>query len=283
MKSIRCGRGLGDSIYLQSIARHLAERGEQLVALTDYPDLFRPLEGRVGVAPFTRLNVDIVAHYVTRKGFPGSDQFEDACRAAGIRGPVELTLGWQPRNHELIRRVRASGRPVVCVQLPRAPMGRTDGFGKELLPNCSVLQHLITQLRTEAFIVQVGSGEPLHRFEGIDLDLAGQTSVADLLDVVSASDGCLGYVSFIVPLAEALQKPALLVWSHKGLRAPQRFIRQITPQKVLHRKSSLHVVDSWDEPRILEVLYAFRAAIGCRSVLQGQERGDRGERAGLAA
>jgi ADP-heptose:LPS heptosyltransferase len=142
------------------------------------------------------------------------------------------------------------------VQLPRTPMGRTDGFGKELLPDCRVIQRLIDGLRGKALVVQVGSGDPLFRFTGIDVDLANKTTVAELVDVALAANGFLGYVSFIVPLAESLGKPALLVWSSAGLKARQPYVRQITPRKVLHCKTSRHVMDDAPEQEVMESLNA---------------------------
>ncbi len=243
LKSIRCGRGLGDSLYLQSVVRHLVARdGRPMRVLSDYPDVFLPLRDAVEVAPFGRV-VDITAHYVMRKGIAGTTQFEDCCIRAGIEGPAELRLDWTPQNPGLIDKVRAGGRPVLVVQLPRSPMGRVDGFGKYLLPDCRAIQRLIDSLRPRHKVVQIGAGSPLFRFEGIDLDLANRTTVAEMIDVASAADMCLGYVSFLVPLAESLGKPALFVWSRRGLRDPLPFIRQITPAKVLHKPSSSFVMD----------------------------------------
>lgn len=246
--------GLGDSLYLQSVARHLVKRGEQLEVCSEWPDVFKPLG--VKVSPFSRMNIQILAHYSMRKGHLGTTQFEDCCLQAGIREPVELKLDWQPKNFTLIAQLRKSWKQILVVQLPRAPMGRTDGFGRELLPDCRVIQSAIDRLKDRAFVVQVGHGDPLYRFKGIDLDLANQTSVSDLLDVAYAADGFLGYCSFLVPLAESFSKPAVLVWSRKGLVSRQPFISRIRPEKVLHRKSSRWLVD--DEPgKLDEVLDGF--------------------------
>ena len=81
----------------------------------------------------------------------------------------------------------------------------------------------IDALKGMAFLIQIGSGEPLFRFTGIDLDLTDQTSVCDVLDLASVADALLGYCSFFVPLAESFRKPALLVWSRAGLKSPQEF------------------------------------------------------------
>ncbi len=147
-----------------------------------------------------------------------------------------------------------SGKPVLVVQLPRSPMGRTDGFGAELLPDCRVIQKLIDRARETHTVVQVGAGAALFKFEGIDLDLANGTTVAEMLDVAAVADRFLGYVSFLVPLAESFNKPALFVWSRAGLDTRQHlYVRQITPKKVLHKPSSRFVIDDWMQEKIDEV------------------------------
>jgi hypothetical protein len=250
LKTIRGGMGLGDALYVQAVARHLVARGARLQVATSWPDVFKRID--VQTVPFRRSEIDILAHYSRRKNHR-TGQFEDVCIQAGIDGPVELRLDWSA-DTDLTRRLRADGRPIVCVQLPRSPMGRSDGFGAELLPDCKVIQRAIDSLAGRALVVQIGAGQALFRFRGIDVDLSNETTVAELLDVASVADGFLGYVSFLVPLAESFSKPAMLVWSKRGLRSPTGYIRQITPAKVLHRSSSMHVIDDWrpDDIRAVE-------------------------------
>lgn len=243
MKSIRCGRGLGDSLYLQAVVRHLLlKSGLSMQVASDYPDVFLPLGRRVQVVPFTR-RVDICAHYVARKGIETTTQFQDCCIRAGIEDPAELRLDWQVQNQGLHAKILEAGKPALIVQMPRAPMGRTDGFGKTLLPDCRAIQHMIEKSRGTHFIVQIGAGAALFKLRGLDMDLANRTTVAEMIDVVAAADSCLGYPSFLVPLAESLEKPATFVWSARGLRDGQPFIRSITPQKLLHKPSSRFVID----------------------------------------
>jgi hypothetical protein len=240
VKSIRCGRGLGDSIYLQSVVRHLlAHRpGEKLRVKSDWPDVFRPLAELVEVVPFDR-RADMTAHYSVRKCVVGTTQFEDCCIAAGIQGEADLRLDWVVGNRALVDKVLTHCRPVAVVQLPRTPMGRTDGFGAELLPDCRIIQRHIDELRDSGhLIVQVGAGQALFQFQGIDVDLANRTTVGEMIDVAWVAARFLGYVSFLVPLAESFAKPAHFVWSQRGLSSGRPYVRQITPEKVLHRKST---------------------------------------------
>jgi hypothetical protein len=243
VKSIRCGRGFGDSLYLQAVVRHLLlDGGLRMRVASDWPDVFLPLGRRVEVMPFTR-RVDIVAHYTTRKGVAGTTQFEDCCIRAGITAPAELRLDWSVRHEGLAAKLKDAGRPVLVVQMPRTPMGRTDGFGKTLLPDCRAIQRLIDEAKDTHYVVQIGAGQPLFKLRGIDLDLANRTTVAETIDAVASCDRVLGYPSFLVPLAESLDKPGTFVWSARGLRDGQPFIRQITPAKVLHKPTSTAVID----------------------------------------
>ena len=250
MRSIRGGSGLGDSLYLQSVVRHLIGKGESLRVHSDWPAVFGQLGDMVTVEPFSRKNINILAHYSSRKALTNSTQWEDVCASAGISEPVELRLDWAPETTLDIR-------PYVCVQLPRAPMGRSDGFGADLLPDCRLIQRAIDALRDRFAIVQIGAGEPLFRFKHLDLDLTGKTSVAGMLDVAAGASGFLGYVSYIVPLAESLDKPAMLVWSHKGLSRGHPYIRQITPAKILSKPSCKFVIDNWPLADIDKVFDGF--------------------------
>lgn len=258
MKSIRCGRGLGDSIYLQSVVRHLIERdGQPMRVCSDWPDVFSPLGGMVKVVPFTRTGIDILAHYASRKGISGTTQFKDCCLNAQITEPVELRLDWPAPSSPLIDEIKAAGRPVVCVQFPRAPMGRTDGYGAELLPDCRVIQKMIGKLKNTATIVQVGAGTPLFKFRGIDIDLANKTTVRELIDVAAIASGFLGYCSFILAMAESFDTPAIMVWARAGLLSKELYIRQITPQKIIEKPTTRFVVDDCTEQEIIEVLDGF--------------------------
>ena len=100
-------------------------------------------------------------------------------------------------------------------------------------------------------------GKALYEYQGIDLDLRDKTDTEDLINAAYISDAMFGYCSFFVPLAESLNKKALFVWARKGLISNEQFIRTITPQKILHKKSSLHIVDNWEDEQITEVIDEF--------------------------
>lgn len=235
MRSIRGGRGFGDTLYLQAIVRHMLTKGGRLMRVaTDYPDVFIPLGKRVQPIPFTR-SADLVAHYISRKAISGTTQFQDCCLNVGINEPVELKLDWTITRPDLVELIRGRGKPVMVVQLPRTPMGRTDGFGASLLPDCRILQQHIDNALDTHTVVQIGKGEPLFRFKRLTFDFANELSVAQSIDVVAGADKVLGYPSYMIPLAESLDKPATWVWSYRGTRDQHVFIRRITPAKLIHK------------------------------------------------
>lgn len=243
--------GLGDSIYLAGVCRYFVERGERLEVCSKWPEIFKPFGESVTVVPFRRDRIDILAHYSLRKNVVGTNQWQDCCIQAGIRAPWDLRLDWEPQGN------LREADPYICVALPRTPMDRIDGIGLSLMPKWSTVQRAIDALRWKYRIVQIGAGKPKHHFAGIDNDLSNRTTVRQMLDIAHGASGFLGYCSFIVPLAEALSKPALLVWSAAGLKDRHAYVRQITPQKILSKPSSMWVMDDWSEERINEGIHAF--------------------------
>jgi hypothetical protein len=243
MLSVRGGSGLGDALYIQAIARYLMAQRHSVEVCSDWPDVFRPLAGKVKVSPFRRTAIDRLAHYSGRRGISGTTQFDDCCIQAGVPQGIEFILDWKLQDQGLVEGLKSDGRPIIVVQMPRAPFGRSDGYGLDLLPDCRRIQDAIDLIGERAIKVQVGAGDALYRFGGIDVDLTNRTSVAGLIDVASVADGFLGYCSFIVPLAECFDKPALLVWSRRGMRSRELIVRQITPTKILHKRSSRVVID----------------------------------------
>lgn len=266
--AIRSGRGLGDSLYLQSIARHLVGEGRRPLVVSDWPAIFDRLD--VPVVPFRRSGVDIVAHYVTRKEMPGSTIFEDMCIAAEVPRNIPLRLERPIVDRNLVADVllAAGGRPIVLVQQVREPFGRSDGYGMDLLPRFGAVQKIIDRLKEYVFLVEVGAGTSIHEFRYIGLNLVGRTSVSQLLDLARSASGLLGYCSFFVPLAESLSKPSLLIWSARGLRSPVPYIRSITPTKILHRPDlSRWVLDECSESELCRAADAFLDTIGSAALV----------------
>lgn len=263
--SIRGGFGIGDSLYVQAIARHLINRGETVEVCTAWPDLFIPLGDKVTISSFRKLPVDRIAHYSPRKEKKDTDQFQDCCIQAGINEPVELAIDWEPRNQELIERI-SSEKPVIVVAMPREPFNRGDNYGIELLPRREAMQAAIDVLKDKTTLVQIGKGEPIYKLDGIDIDLSNQTSVTDLLDIGYTADGFFGQPSYIIPLGESFFKPVFCVWASAGMKSHTRFIRLVRPQKVFHRITSTYVTDSASKDQIAAGVHEFLEHVGRKRV-----------------
>ena len=257
---IRGGSGLGDSLYLRPICEHLARDGPVTV-MSNFPDVF--IGSGVAVEPFRRDRVDRIAHYVGGKHNLTTTLWQDMCAHAGVE--VALRFDWALKNRRLIRRIEegAAGRPVLLVHGGREPMGRRDKFGIELLP----FEHAFAAVASaldDCYRVRVGRGDQLYPIP-CDLDLTNQTSVADVLDIATASAGIVSMCGFPVPLAEALDKPALFVWSSRGLASAHIFINSVTPSKILSKPSSRFVMDDRPVEELQEAARAFRAWLACAS------------------
>lgn len=258
---LRGGSGLGDAIYLRVVAEHFVRTGHvPVIACTNFPGVFDG--SAVQTQPFDRFNIDVLAHYTAGKRNLGTNQWQDICNSAHV-GKLPLRLEWRVKNKGLIDALRrdAAGRPLLIVHGGRAPMGRADGFGKELLPRREAFQEVLAALG-ECYTVRVGKGGELYPLP-VSLDLQDSTSVPDLLDLGQACDGIVGQCSFVIPLAEVFDKPLLCVWAAHGMEGHHihPYIRQITPKKVLSKPTSQHVIDDWSQAQLIETVHEFRSRL----------------------
>jgi hypothetical protein len=123
-------------------------------------------------------------------------------------------------------------------------MGRRDNYGIDLLPDQKAYQYAIDGLRERYTLVMVGKDKPIYPLQNIDLNLVNGTTVTDLIDLAAGSAGLVGYCSYMIPLAECLDKKGLFVWANKGLKSPDQYINTIRPEKILHKSTSYFFVDN---------------------------------------
>jgi len=246
MRKIRGGSGLGDSIYLRPFVEHYLQRGERVEVCTNYGEVFSGLD--VTISPFRRDSVNKVCHYVSGKTRQGTTQWEDLCISAGEEIPFRFD--WTIRNTLMTRDLQAmaAGRPIIMVNGGRPPMGRSDGFAREMLPARAAFDTVLAAL-DGCFTVEVGKGAELYPLIA-DVDLADRTTPSDLLDIATVAAGLVGQCSFMIPLAEAFDKPLMVVWAAKGLTSATEFIRLCRPQKILSKPTSTFVMDDWSLEQI---------------------------------
>lgn len=257
MIRVRGGSGFGDSIYVRAIAEHYLRKGETVVALTDYPDVFRGSGAEI--QGFTRNGANIIAHYtqLNAKSSITTTQWQDVCRCAGVPA-APLRFDWTIQNEALISRIKAkaAGRPIIVVHGGRVPMDRKDGFGMELLPEKAAFDVALEALR-DCYTVQVGKADKIYPLT-VDLDMTGETTVADLMDIAYACAGIVAQCSFAIPLAEVFDKPLLAIWGARAAQSKTLFIRQTTPTKVLSGPRDRYVMDDWTAEQITKEARAFR-------------------------
>jgi len=260
---VRGGSGLGDSIYLRPVVDHLERAGKAVTVMSHYPDVF--IGTRAEVIPVNKSRpVDCIAHYTTERFRQTSTQWQDILRTGKLPADLALRFTWNPRNVALLERVKrdAGGDPIVLVHGGRAPFGRSDGYGKFLMPRQEGFKEVLEVLSgwgkdDRCFTVRIGQGEQ-YRLP-VNLDLTDHTSVSDLLDLATICDGVITQCGFPVPLAECFGKPVLGVWSARGLAAGDKVIRSITPAKVLCGGYERFIIDEWPIAQIHEVARSWRA------------------------
>ena len=257
-KRIRGGRGFGDAIYVRPIAEYFARLEYRVTVMSDYADVF--IGSGVEVEPFNRDRINVTAHYTLGKHDPRTTQWQDVCRSAGVETPFCFT--WSLRGSALLDQVigKAKGKPIILVNGGREPMNRIDGFGRSLLPERCVFDHLLSCFG-DCFTVRIGKGRAIYPVK-CDLDLSDATKVADVLDLTQIAAGVIGQCSFAIPLGEVFDKPVLVLWSHGIEKSPHPFIACMTPAKLLSKPTSAFVRDDVGVKGIEQAAAEFSARLG---------------------
>lgn len=262
IKRIRGGRGLGDAIYVRPIVDYVCKLGHAVTVLTDFPQVY--IGTGVKTRQFERIKVDVCAHYVGYKSHAGTTQWQDVCKSSGVPIDLPLRFPWRVANPSMVSglRAQAGGRPLVLVHGGRLPMGRTDGFGIELMPSAEAFGHVLAALRG-CFLVQVGKASQVYPLK-CEVDLNGSTTVRDIIDLGACCDAVVAQCSFAIPLAEAFNKPLLAVWGSKISGSREKFVRDTTPLKVLSGERDRFVMDDWDPAALRHASSAFMGELAAQ-------------------
>lgn len=234
-------RGLGDAVQLRAVVMHLLERGHAVTAYSQWPDVFTDLTG-VTVLPIGEpRDHSATRHFQYPLAAPlngASSQFEAACHAAGISEPVDLRLGWAPRQTKLVRHVRlmAAKRPILFYQPSRVTPGPEQ---QAMRPRREAFNEFVRSRAGKYFRVRLGQApyidnDPQAPF---DLDLFGRTSIHDAFDLGAIGDLFFGEHSFIPMLGEALDKRFVVMFSREsqGSKTFPR-VRNFNPARMIHKK-----------------------------------------------
>lgn len=244
-------------MYVRPIAEALIRDGSEVAVLSPYADVFIGSGARV--EPFSRSGAQVVAHYISGKADRSTTQWQDVCKSAKVQ--TALRFEWRVRNAGLVESIqrKAEGRPVVLVHGGREPMDRRDGFGLELMPSKAAFD-LVLETLSDCYLVQIGKADQIYPLT-VDLDLNGQTSVSDVLDLAWTCDGIVTQCGFCLPLAECFGKPLLAVWASRHARSRTPFIRMTTPQKLLSAPTDRYCMDEWSERQIMDVARELRESM----------------------
>lgn len=225
MMKIRGNSGLGDAVYLYSVAKHLQDNGELVEVLSNYPEIYEALG--CAVQDYDRaLTVDLDCNYCHKKG-------RDSAQMADISEPVGIDLP--------IRLSRT--KPTILVPRWGNPMNNKIDRS-ELIPDRAPVQDFIDL--HDALYIQVGESDQAHSedWDNIDIDLTDRTSVPALMWLYSAVDGVLSTIGNPVAFAEAFDTPLFCVFAQSGFDSNNRFFSTIRPHKVITKETSYYAVDS---------------------------------------
>src|SRR5665647_405689 len=86
----------------------------QVTVCSNYPDIFKG--SGASVEPFSRDNIDVIAHYSQARDNPNTTQFQDVCNCAKA-GELQLRFDWQVDNQNLIGnlKLKANGKKIILV------------------------------------------------------------------------------------------------------------------------------------------------------------------------
>ena len=221
--AIKGASGLGDAIYLYPIVEYYSKKYDKIHVMSDYPELFETIPNatcfrhlKLNYIPVRERNnvrkvpITIRATYGPGKHKKGTSQFEDYYVFAGIKTKIELRIPWNIRNTELTNIVKniAKERKICIASTPYEPFGRDDEWGAVLRIKPEIIQAIVCKYRKEILFISTGNKFCLHR-TSCEYDLVDQTTVSDLMDIVSVSDICLSQIGNMLPMAECQGKKNL--------------------------------------------------------------------------
>jgi len=258
IRTLKGASGLGDSIYIRMVAQYFYEKDKStfFLIMSDFPDLFIGLPCHI--VRHTKLNeIEYQGRkyhtnkisYCGRKYKNDTTQFEDVCIAAGVPKDISYSLDWKIKNNTLINGIKKSAsikrKPICLITSPYRPFGRIDNWGKEITVNFDCMKKLINSKKNDFYFVMTCKDTPIYRLENIDCNLSMKTNISDLLDIASISNVIIGQIGHALPIAECLNKPALIFFSKNGMSCGNTFLESITPKKTIHKKNLVkHIIDN---------------------------------------
>jgi len=238
--------GFGDSIYLYPIVKHYTTvKNIPVTVITNFPKLFTRLPN-IKTEPHTkRTPSDLRVSYSPRKYTLLSNQYQDYCYSGGVDPPPPFTLDWKC-TVDLRKELNIpDNKKIAIVSAPYIPFNRTDGYGHELRIDYAKMQYLLDIMKNY-FIIQVGLNVAVHQLQGIDHYIQTPDYIRTI-SIYDNADMIIGQVGHSIPMAEALDKKAMIIYSVKGLQSKHVFINSITPQKIHSKKTTGFIYDNMND------------------------------------
>lgn len=225
--------GLGDQIQAIPIMKALLKRDKSLQLVTKYPELW---DGICKTHPFyPGCKRDKRVSYVSRRPMKHTTQFQDVCLIAGVSKDLSPRIDWKIKNIKLVEKIKEKAffdnKKKICLfKYPYDAMGQNGRF-KEVVPRREPFDLIINHFKDILFV---------------DIDTI-DTSVTDLLDLAYSADCLLAQIGHFLPLADAFDKPILLIFAKAGFSHKTPFINGIRPVKFINKDTTHTAVDDEDD------------------------------------
>lgn len=241
MLALKSPKGLGDALYLRAIALHMLERGQSPVIHTLWPDAFSDLP--ITVKPISEEERSIQgAFYCLHCRIPeprAMDQFEMCCAQAGLVDPVDFKMGWKVRDTPLTREIKRIGKPILVYQPPK----HAKNEEQELV---SPRREAFNAFLDDSKYFRVRIGSPKHvdaKCDApFDLDLVGKTSIHDAFDIGALGDVFFGEPSFLLVMAEAMDKPVTCMFTRRAQNSGHWRACNATAERIFHKRHLITTV-----------------------------------------
>jgi hypothetical protein len=248
---LRPSQGLGDAVYMRPVVRHYLDLGNEVVVVTRHPGAYSDLNCKT-VAEEDFMDCQASSRTMTK----GTNIYQDTLIASGIdhkQAPqMDLRCVGVPRDF-------GPGNPVCVVRNPSVPV-KGDDSARCMVPDIAVFQRIMDTFKDRVRFVLIGwriNFDVVLR--GAHEDLTGITSLRDYFAAVAGADLVLTQPGHMLAIAEALHKPLLAVFAHKGLASTEKRYRFTTPDKVLTSPRSHWTIDAMAPE---DQFRAFEAVLG---------------------
>lgn len=247
-------KGLGDALYVRAIALYL-QRFAEVRVRSLWPEVFSDMRIAVEMANnrewiegrTTEVRHVVAGYHWRIRSLLAISHFSLACAVAGFEDdPIKLDLQWRSAaSSDLLARIRnaAAGRPVLVYQSVKRCY---DAEQRDLHPRREAFNRLLQHHAPTHFRVRLGHANSVDNDPEAprELDLFGETSVREALNVVSAADLVLAASpSYMTIAAEGMNRKLIALFSARARTS--RFIRaqNWTPERALHTPTATVLYD----------------------------------------